>query len=439
MAEKIKETQEKLKQLGYYASESLAKMVLLFENAGKRSTKSIPTLLLKGKSGAGKTFLVETFSKMVGSTYDDCFIQCFPRMGAENLQLDINPEGYIKQDVDNLIKKGVLLKALEMSQKEPVVLTIDELDKARPEVDSFLLDFLENGRLSTGTETFRKGEFPIYTIITSNDKREIDDALLNRCKKIEVPRPSKEMFLEILGLPEDHYIGWIYDKCPDFSIRQARQYLDDLEILGTEIDEDALSQYINLDDLDVMSLADLQRVSKLEKGSFEFELPDLERCRINLSEINSSVAPVWVKLLQDTVGKFEFESRENKDYDDRTEDVYVNIRDINQLEILKQYGLSDIPYKGWFAQELSEEELDSENIIWAGNISKNNGTRFGIKLDGDRMFRIAMSKGKTFVYFDSSSENTIENYLGQTVSKIEPEYETDSEYDNDRDYDEYEE
>ena len=301
------------------------------------------------------------------------------------------------------------------------------------------LDFLENGRLSTGTETFRKGEFPIYTIITSNDKREIDDALLNRCKKIEVPRPSKEMFLEILGLPEDHYIGWIYDKCPDFSIRQARQYLEDLEILGTELDEDALSQYINLNDLEVMSLADLQRVSKLEKGSFEFELPDLERCRINLSEINSSVAPVWVKLLQDTVGKFEFESRENKDYDDRTEDVYVNIRDINQLEILKQYGLSDIPYKGWFAQELSEEELDSENIIWAGNISKNNGTRFGIKLDGDRMFRIAMSKGKTFVYFDSSSENTIENYLGQTVSKIEPEYETDSEYDNDRDYDEYEE
>lgn len=47
--QEIQETQEKLKDLGYFASEDLAKKVLLFEAAGKREKKSIPTLLLQGK------------------------------------------------------------------------------------------------------------------------------------------------------------------------------------------------------------------------------------------------------------------------------------------------------------------------------------------------------------------------------------------------------
>ena len=67
MSEKIQETQQKLKNLGYFASDNLSKIVLLFEAAGKKDKKSIPTLLLQGKSGAGKTFLAETFSKMIGA------------------------------------------------------------------------------------------------------------------------------------------------------------------------------------------------------------------------------------------------------------------------------------------------------------------------------------------------------------------------------------
>ena len=88
-----------------------------------------------GKSGAGKTFLAETFSKMIGA--EEKFVQCFPRMGTENFQYDVNIEGVMKQDADNSIKEGILLQALQQSKVSPVVLIIDELDKARPEVDSF--------------------------------------------------------------------------------------------------------------------------------------------------------------------------------------------------------------------------------------------------------------------------------------------------------------
>ena len=430
MSEKIQETQSRLKELGYFASEDLAKIVLLFEAAGKRDKKSIPTLLLQGKSGAGKTFLAETFSQMIGA--DEKFVQCFPRMGTENFQYDVNIEGVMKQDADSSIKAGILLQALQQSQESPVVLVIDELDKARPEVDSFLLDFLENGRLTTGTDTYEKGKFPIYTFITSNDKREIDEALINRSKRVEVPRPSKDLFLEILGLPENHYLGYIYDKCPNFSIRQARQYIEDLEVLGTEIDEEALSQYINLDELDVMSLADLQRISEMENGDLEFELPDLERCYITITSNNQEG---WFKLFRDgNKGNFRLYSDDNEQ--DR---MYVDIDTIEQLQMASQYMDFDDyynRYKGWFEYSLSDEEIQADSIIWAGNKSKKDGTRFGIKIEGDKMFRIAMNKGNTFVYLDSASPNTLESFLGQQKDEIEQEYDTDTEYGDDgRDYD----
>lgn len=431
MSNKIEEMQTELKKLGYFASQDLSKLVLLFEAAGKKESKSIPTLLLQGKSGAGKTFLAETFAKKIGA--EEKFVQCFPRMGTENFQYDVNIEGVMKQDADKSIKDGILLQALQQSKTSPVVLIIDELDKARPEVDSFLLDFLENGRLTTGTDTYERGEFPIYTFITSNDKREIDEALLNRSKRVEVPRPDKNLFLEILGLPENHYLGYIYDKCPNFSIRQAKQYLDDLEVLETEIDEDALSQYINLDDLDVMSLADIQHLSEMEDGGLEFELPDLEKCEINLSRINSDVVSIWADLLKNSDENFEFESKENE-YSNK-EEMYVVIKDTEQLKLLKEYGLDDVEYSGWFLHEL-ENDSDSEKIIWANNKNQKSGTRFGIKIDGDKMFRIAMNRGMTFVYLNSR-EHTLEQFLGDTESEIEQEYETDQDYeDSGRDYDE---
>ncbi len=433
MSDRIEEMQKRLKDLGYFASKDLSKLVLLFEAAGKREKKSIPTLLLQGKSGAGKTFLAETFSKMIGA--EEKFVQCFPRMGTENFQYDVNIEGVMKQDADNSIKEGILLQALQQSKVSPVVLIIDELDKARPEVDSFLLDFLENGRLTTGTDTYEKGDFPIYTFITSNDKREIDEALLNRSKRVEVPRPDKSLFLEILGLPENHYLGYIYDKCPNFSIRQAKQYIEDLEVLGAEIDEEALSQYINLDELDVMSLADIQHLAEVENGELEFELPDLERCRMTITS-EKDAAP-WIEMLgEGNPHNFKIYADDNDNGN-----MYVDIDTIEQLQVVCEHIEFDRDdyygkrYQGWFECSLTDKDIESGNILWAGNKNQKDGTRFGIKIDGDKMYRIAMNRGNTFVYLDSR-ENTLEQFLGDQEQEFEQEYETDSEYgDNGRDYD----
>lgn len=408
MSEKIMETQEKLKELGYFASTELAKIVLLFNEAGKKSKKSIPTLLLEGPSGAGKTFLGESFAKLINA--EEVFVQCFPRMGNENFQYDVDIEGVIKQDAENSIKNGVLLQAIEKSKKGPVVLVIDELDKARPEVDAFLLDFLENGRLTTGTDTYKKGEYPIYTFITSNKKREIDDALINRSKRVIIPRPERETFLEILGLPQDHYLKYIYDKCPEFSIRQARQYLEDLDVLGVEFDTDALSQYIDLDnsDLDVHSLAELKELSQLDSSSLEFNIPTLQRFAVPIYEQSGEI---WSQIIKDGhKSEFTFFTRGDGQYDDT---LYAGIDTLQQLKLIQQYYGRDFAYEGWFEYDLPGEEFNQENIIWAANKNDQYGTRFGIEVDGENFFKIAINHGNTFVYLDTGKDLTLERFSGQ--------------------------
>lgn len=396
MNEKIQNTQNKLKELGYFSNENLSKLVYLFEEAGKRNNKNIPTLLLKGKSGAGKTFLAETFSKMINA--DEKFVQCFPRMGTENFQYDVDIESVMKQNPDKAIKPGILLQALEKSKEKPVVLVIDELDKTRPDVDSFLLDFLENGRLTTGTDTYIKGEYPIYTFITSNDKREIDDALLNRSKIVEVDRPDKELFLEILGLPKEHYLGYFYDRCPDFSIRQAKQYLEDLEVLDEDIDIDVLSQYVSLDKNETLSMYDMNYISELENKGLKIEVPELHNMKIEIDEGNNKKFFKIAKRHKNLGIKFE-------SYDENRYRIYID--NIKQLKELRPILDNDDYFSGWIEDSV---DMEKDNIIWADNIDNKTGTKFGLELINDEIFKVATNGDKKFVYLDS---NQMELYLNK--------------------------
>ena len=396
MNEKIQNTQNKLKELGYFSNENLSKLVYLFEEAGKRNNKNIPTLLLKGKSGAGKTFLAETFSKMINA--DEKFVQCFPRMGTENFQYDVDIESVMKQNPDKAIKPGILLQALEKSKEKPVVLVIDELDKTRPDVDSFLLDFLENGRLTTGTDTYIKGEYPIYTFITSNDKREIDDALLNRSKIVEVDRPDKELFLEILGLPKEHYLGYFYDRCPDFSIRQAKQYLEDLDVLDEDIDIDVLSQYVSLDKNETLSMYDMNYISELENKGLKIEMPELHNMKIEIDEGNNKKFFKIAKRHKNLGIKFE-------SYDENRYRIYIE--NIKQLKELRPILDNDDYFSGWIEDSA---DMEKDNIIWADNIDNKTGTKFGLELINDEIFKVATNGDKKFVYLDS---NQMELYLNK--------------------------
>lgn len=249
----INNTKNNLREVGYITTDELAKTVALFEVAGKRPSRNIPAMLLEGPAGAGKTALAEAFAKVVGAKL--LFLQCFPGMGSDSFIAEPNVAAIISRDAQNSIKDGILVRSLKETTDGPTVVVLDELDKASPEVDSFLLDYLNSGRVSNGKDIWSKGDGQIWVFITSNKERQLSDALVNRTRKVYVPRPSKELFLDILGIDktkEEIRKGWemIYNKFPDFSIRQAKSYLEDLKELGIEgHDSDVLSQYISEKDM----------------------------------------------------------------------------------------------------------------------------------------------------------------------------------------------
>jgi MoxR-like ATPase len=103
-----------------------------------------------------------------------------------------------------------LLRAI--TSPRTVVLLIDEIDKADPEFEAFLLEVLSDFQISVpelGTLTARRR--PIV-VLTSNRTRDLSEALLRRCLHLFVDFPGPEKEAEIIGL-----------KVPDLDARLGAQ------------------------------------------------------------------------------------------------------------------------------------------------------------------------------------------------------------------------
>lgn len=111
---------------------------------------------------------------------------------------------------ERFLQPRPLLEAI--SSSEPVVLLVDEVDKSDPEFEAFLLEILSDFTVSipeVGTVTATT----IPTVIlTSNNSREMSDALKRRCLHLFLDFPGPEIELEIVRL-----------KVPDLGDSVARQ------------------------------------------------------------------------------------------------------------------------------------------------------------------------------------------------------------------------
>jgi MoxR-like ATPase len=97
-----------------------------------------------------------------------------------------------------------LLQAIQ--SEERVVLLIDEIDKADAEFEAFLLEILSDFQVTVPEiGTIEARQIPIV-VLTSNNAREMSDALKRRCIHLYIDFPSKELELEIVSLkvPEVH-------------------------------------------------------------------------------------------------------------------------------------------------------------------------------------------------------------------------------------------
>jgi MoxR-like ATPase len=96
-----------------------------------------------------------------------------------------------------------LLEALESEPSQPVVLLIDEIDRADDEFEAFLLEFLSDFAVTIPELGTVSAERRPIVLLTSNRTRELHDALKRRCLYhwIDYPTPEREREIVHARLP----------------------------------------------------------------------------------------------------------------------------------------------------------------------------------------------------------------------------------------------
>ena len=161
-------------------------------------------------------------------------------------------------------------------------------------------------------------------------------------------------------------------------------------------------------------------IYEFENKVLEIEVPELHSMKIEIDEGNNRNFFKIAKRHRNLGIKFE-------SYDENRYRIYINnIKQLRELQpIFNDYDY----FSGWIEDSA---DMEKDNIIWADNIDNKTGTKFGLELINDEIFKVASNGGKKFVYLDS---NQMELYL----NKKHLNKDDDDDYDDlktDDDYDE---
>jgi len=87
-----------------------------------------------------------------------------------------------------------------ISSEKPVVLLIDEVDKSDPEFEAFLLELLSDFQVSIPELGTRKAIQIPFVLLTSNNYRDMSDALKRRCVHLYIDYPARDTEISIVRL-----------------------------------------------------------------------------------------------------------------------------------------------------------------------------------------------------------------------------------------------
>jgi MoxR-like ATPase len=202
----VTDVHDGLRATGYLPGESTALVSYLAAKLGK-------PILVEGPAGVGKTELAKALAKYLGREL--VRLQCYEGLDEAKalyewnyrkqlLRIQAERQGTGWDDVqDDIFGEEFLLSRPLMqaiASEQPVVLLIDEIDKTDQEFEAMLLEVLSDFQISIPELGTVKSKSHPVVLLTSNNTRELTEALKRRCLYLWLDYPELEHELEIVRL-----------------------------------------------------------------------------------------------------------------------------------------------------------------------------------------------------------------------------------------------
>src|SRR3982751_4078375 len=267
--ESVPEVREGLRDVQYLADEGIAGVVFLADRLGK-------PVLIEGPAGTGKTQLGKSVAEMTGARL--IRLQCYEGLDESKalyewnykkqlLRIQVEREdedkatwSEIEEDIfaEEFLLTRPLLEAIRAT--DPVVLLIDEVDRVEVETEALLLEILSDYQVSIPElGTVEAKQIPLV-FLTSNNTRELSEALKRRCLYLHLDYPDlareKEIVLaRVPGITDNlaDQIARVVRSIRQLELKKAPSVSETLDwartllLLGaTEIDEAQATETLHI-------------------------------------------------------------------------------------------------------------------------------------------------------------------------------------------------
>ena len=206
----IQSLKQKMNEANYVYDDTLATVLAVSLQLGR-------PLLIEGAAGVGKTEIAKVMASALGR--DLVRLQCYEGLDESKALYEWNYQKQLlsiqvnmgSKDSDELTKslfsdeyllERPLLKSIRSDK--PVVLLIDEIDKADEEFEAFLLELLSEMQVSIPEVGTVRAKTVPFVVLTSNRARPLSEALRRRCAYLYIQYPDMEKELAILRAKLPH-------------------------------------------------------------------------------------------------------------------------------------------------------------------------------------------------------------------------------------------